>query len=576
MTRRILAVLAALALCAGLSFAALADTDAPGAPDGSAARELSVAFDAWGSYDYSLLSDDSVATHVEIGYGDTLTVIADEPIAGAYLKFYVAAAAWTLEANDRSADCGQHGFVHEYVDVAAAVGETTSLALTFPRGADAAELLFFSAGTLPDYVQTWEAPLDGRADLVMFSSHADDEQLFFSGVLPDAVARGAACEVVYFCDHSGEPQRVHEQLNGLWAVGVRNYPVLGKFPDLYSESKEGGEAAFAAQGYTEDDFLEWQVENIRRFRPQILVIHDEAGEYGHGTHIINSATARDAVSLAADTAEYPYSLAAYGAWDTPKVYMHLYAENAITLDFDRPLEYFGGKTAYEMSCLGFAEHKSQHWTWFYKWMYGIEQEQSWDENAPRFTSAAQITSYSPCAWGLWRSLVGSDTANDMFDHITLYSTAPAEPVTETELLTEAPSESVTEALPAVVDDGGEKSDYTAIIVVSAIAAAALIVIVIAIRASRRAKRKREEQARRDRRAAQARRLREAREEQARAKAAGRAPGYGQGRSADRPLPDTTSSIPPNARAEAIRAARAARAAAGRRDADHTKPGDRKY
>ena len=90
---------------------------------------------------------------------------------------------------------------------------------------------------------------------------------------------------------------------------------------------------FANAGYGYDDFLEWQVENLRRFKPQVVVGHDAAGEYGHGTHIINSETLRDAVSAAADAENFPYSAAQYGVWDTPKLYLHLWAENEIVMDF---------------------------------------------------------------------------------------------------------------------------------------------------------------------------------------------------------------------------------------------------
>ncbi len=369
-------------------------------------------FSAWGDYNYGALCDDDVNTYAQFGYGETVKIKTESAVSGVYLKFYLKSAAWSITAGDQTVECGQNGFVHEFVDLSAANAASTELSLTFPRGASVCELALYTDGTLPADVQRWDVPLEGGADLLMFSSHADDEQLFFSGILPDAVAKGAGTQVVYFCSHSDTPQRVHEQLNGLWTVGVKYYPVLGIFPDLFSESRDAGWQVFAAQGYDEDDFLEWQVENIRRFKPKVLVIHDADGEYGHGTHIINSETAQKAIGLAADSSEYPFSLTAYGTWDTPKVYMHLYKENEIVLDFDKPLDFFGGKSAYEMSCLGFAEHKSQHWTWFYEWMYGTAGDP--------IEKASEITDYSPCRWGLWRSTVGSDTQADMFDNIVLY------------------------------------------------------------------------------------------------------------------------------------------------------------
>ena len=83
-----------------------------------------------------------------------------------------------------------------------------------------------------------------------------------------------------------------------------------------------------------------------------------------------------------------------------KLYLHLYNENEIVMNYDVPLQAFEGKTAYEVSCEGFACHKSQHWTWFYKWIYGSE--------ADPYTKASQIKTYSPCKFGLYYTNVGVD------------------------------------------------------------------------------------------------------------------------------------------------------------------------
>ncbi|MBQ7475381.1 MAG: PIG-L family deacetylase [Clostridia bacterium] len=460
----LLAVVASAALAVGV-FAEADDVAAPSVLTAAGADE-----------DIALVCDGDLNSFVGFAPGGTVSVSSGTPIAGVYVRFYVKGAVWTLSANG-AAENETRGYVHDYVPVGAPTGELT---ISFPDGAQVAELSLFTEGGLPDDVQVWEPPLDGGADLVMFSSHADDEQLFFSGTLPDSVAKGAKCQVVYFCDHSPTPQRVHEQLNGLWTVGVRYYPVFGVFPDLYSESREGGEAVFADSGYGYGQFIAWQVENIRRFRPQVLLIHDEAGEYGHGTHIINSYTARDAVTLAADPSAEPDSADKYGVWDTPKVYMHLYPEHAIVLDFDTPLDYFGGKTAYEMSCLGFGKHYSQHWTWFYEWMYGPSY-------AP-YTTAAQIDSYSPCRWGLWRTTVGYDTRADFFENIVLLKDqTPPPPETEATDPPETEPETETAEETGKADEGTKKESgrRISLAVPAVLVVAAAIILSFSLTALRR-------------------------------------------------------------------------------------------
>lgn len=552
MLRRTKLLTAALAMSFAAALAAV-----PALAEGEAENIASEAdFSAWGDYNYAAISDNDVNSYVQFGYGDVVKIKTDTAVSGVYLKFYVKNAAWSITAGEKTIECGQNGFVHEFVDLAAEGAESTQLSLTFPRGASVCEIALYTAGTLPSDVQCWEAPLEGCADLLLLSSHADDEQLFFSGVLPDAVAKGAGAQVVYFCSHADTPQRVHEQLNGLWAVGVKYYPVLGAFPDLFSESGDAGRQAFAAQGYTEDDFLEWQVENIRRFKPQVLAIHDADGEYGHGTHIINSDTAREAVRLAADSSEYPFSLAAYGAWDTPKVYMHLYKENEIVLDFDKPLDFFGGKTAYEMSCLGFAEHKSQHWTWFYNWMYGTESDP--------IEKASEITQYSPCRWGLWRSTVGADTQPDMFENIVLYKREgddTAVTTDDTEAATAAPNGTGAETAAQGVSQNDFFRDSKVTKILVGCAAVVIVGMIVALIASGVSSRREAKEAKRraalaaERSETQSRRVREARS--ARSEQSRTSDSSGRSASRDAQL-------------------RAAREARERGDSTHDKPTDKKY
>ena len=214
-------------------------------------------------------------------------------------------------------------------------------------------------------------------------------------------------------------QRPHEQLDGLWTVGVRNYPVMSDFPDLYAESKdrnvafEQAERVFASVGVTYDDFISYISECIRRFKPLVVVSHDLNGEYGHGTHVLCASALTEAVTYAADETKYTDSAQKYGVWNIEKLYLHLYQENQIQMNYDIPLESFGGKTAFEVSQEGFQCHKSQHWTWFYKWMYGTSDQP--------IKKATDILTYSPCQFGLYYTNVGNDvTGGDFFENVKSY------------------------------------------------------------------------------------------------------------------------------------------------------------
>ncbi|MBQ4066922.1 MAG: PIG-L family deacetylase, partial [Clostridia bacterium] len=301
-----------------------------------------------------------------------------------------------------------------------------------------------------------------------------DEQLFFAGVLPYyAGERAAAVQVVYLISHFDTHERPHEQLNGLWAVGIRNYPVISDFPDLYSESLEGAISAFEAKGCTYEDFTAFIVENIRRFKPQVLVTHDINGEYGHGTHIYCTDVVTKSLPSISDASFCPESAEKYGTWDVPKTYLHLYEENSITMNWDIPLEAFGGKTAFEMTVIGFSYHKSQHWTWFNDWIHG-------KAGAP-VTKATDIKTYSPCLYGLYRTTVGADVAGgDFLENITLYKDQlpPAQVTPETEPPVTGSSEPTDTAPAADSSESVANGARSPVVLVAIILIVALAILMI--------------------------------------------------------------------------------------------------
>ena len=403
------------------------------------AAQLTATLTASSGADTAVLTDGKESTYLAIPAGGSLTLAADSQIAGVYLVFDKVPGEWQCTADSGfTFAAGQNGFLHEYVEVPAAA---RGLTLAFPAGAVIAECSVWSAGTLPDSVQVWQPPF-AEADLLLFSTHSDDEHLFFAGILPDCIDRGLSAQVVYMTQHFDTHNRPHEQLNGLWAVGVRNYPVVGPFPDLYSTSLAAARTLYAGYGYDEDEFVAYAVEQIRRFKPQVVIGHDVNGEYNHGAHIVNTAALQKALEVSADPAAYPNSAAAWGTWDVPKTYLHLWPERKVTMNWDKPLATYGGMTAFAVSNLGYNEHYSQHWTWFTRWIRGTS-------TAP-ITAAAQITTYSPCAYGLYRTTVGDDTpgTNDFFEHITPYA-EQTPPAPETTVPPETTAAPVTTAMPSM-------------------------------------------------------------------------------------------------------------------------------
>lgn len=344
----------------------------------------------------------------------SITLEHPEGFGSLYMIFAAPYGEYTIvnDTTGESITCGTHGFIHEFIDLEDAFG-TAPISITIDFGVGNVklpEIQAFSSGQVPSTIQKWEPNEGTKMDMILFSTHSDDEQIFFAGVLPYYSAElDYNVLVVYMTDHhNGEFYRIHEALNGLWAVGVTTYPVFGQFMDLYTDLKDEVYWEFAKRGVSKADLQEFVVEQIRKYQPLVTLAHDFEGEYGHGQHMAYAEVVSEALTMSADASIFPKSAEAYGTWDVPKAYFHLYPENPIVMDWDQPLESFNGKTAFAVSRdLGFPCHKSQ-----YKLFYKL--------NGYRLASV--VERYSPCHYGLYRSLVGEDVQkNDFFENLTNYA-----------------------------------------------------------------------------------------------------------------------------------------------------------
>lgn len=393
------------------------------------------------------LSDNNYNTYVTLNTGDTITIENTETFNYVYIIYYVESMTGTINYNNTSIRVGENQFLHECIKLDEA---TNKITINYDDTVRIKEIFLFNE-TLPNWVQTWNQPLD-KADILLFSTHSDDEHLFFAGLIPSMIASGKNIQVVYLTHHNDNPKRLDEQLNGLWAIGLRNYPVLGAFPDAYSESLNGATNNLSYAGFSLDDVINFQIDIIKRFKPLVVVNHDEAGEYSHGQHILNTHALKEALNLLED--EYK----------PEKVYLHLYAENPITMNYDIPLEYYNGMTAYEVSKLGYAEHDSQQYTWFTDWLKGKNNE---------YTKATDIKTYSPTKFGLYYSKNGNYETldNDLFYDVEI--TNNEEPIEDNQV-----KEPVKEEIEETTNN---EIDYKIpIIIVSSLIGIALIIILVKV------------------------------------------------------------------------------------------------
>lgn len=408
------------------------------------------------------LSDDSYETYEVFEEGDSLVLEMPALASFMYIEWYQPPGEWNLLLNDGTSQaCGKDGFLHELVSFHEPSSQVT---IHFPRHSAITGITFYSDGTLPEDVEVWQKQLE-RADILVFSTHADDEVLFLGPALITALNEGYSVEVVYMTNYwNGEIVREHEKLDGLWAMGIHHDPVNGSFDDVWSDSLE-----MAKSQYDENAVKAFVVDQIRKFEPQVVITQDFNGEYGHGAHMLLVESVAEAVSHSFEETYFPESFHSYGSWNVAKTYMHFYSENPIVLDCEIPMNNYQGKTALEIAKEAYQKHQTQQ-----KWNLYVTDDDN-DENS---------SVYNCKYFGLYRTTVGSDHENRMMEHIVRYADQE-----ESILDTSEPEASRTSEATTTEP---ENSDHSIIIlcfvVLTAILCALVLLVILGKRRRKRIKR----------------------------------------------------------------------------------------
>lgn len=309
----------------------------------------------------------------------------------------------------------KEGFINAYVPLDGQASklriESDSVKWKMPI----AEIKVFGNGMPPSDVQIWQ-PAPEKADLMVIPAHPDDEFIYLGGTLPYYAGELKKHTVVVYMT-SSPMIRKFEALDGLWKVGVREYPVFLPLANKYTSTVEDAEIAWDGL----DNAVSLLVEQIRRFRPDVVVTHDLDGEYGHGAHKLTALATEKAVDAGNEDEKYPDSAEEYGVWQVKKCYLHLYSKNKTEMDWEEPLDAFGGKTALEMAKEGYALHVSQHF---------------------RDRPIEDSGEYDNAAYGLYYSSVGPDRlGGDFFENIPIASPPPEITAMPTELDLASPAAS---------------------------------------------------------------------------------------------------------------------------------------
>lgn len=288
--------------------------------------------------------------------GKTVEIKSDSPIHSLYVCFYEDARAWLLEeyiaGKWHKREIESSPFKHQFLELSGAKHIRLKPSGKSQKWFGLTEIFIFGEGRVPGFVQRWQEP-KAQNDLMLLFAHPDDEALFFGGTIP-VYAGERQLDVVALTLTTSSPTRHTELLNSLWTMGLKTYPVFGPIGDKHSNKLS---TAYKDAG--ESKVKRYAVEIMRKYQPQVVITHDVDGEYGHGQHKLCADVALYAFDAAGDASKFADSAAQYGVFLPSKLYLHLYKENPIVMDWDQPLSAFLGKTGFEMAKEGFLCHQTQ-------------------------------------------------------------------------------------------------------------------------------------------------------------------------------------------------------------------------
>ncbi len=317
------------------------------------------------------------------------------PIYGTYVCFGRVPDEWRIEVFEneewKEVFKGEKAFLHQYIPLNG-VEKYRIVSNGFGKNClRINELFSFSRGNLPNWVQIWD-DTHSKADIMFLVAHPDDEILFMGGAIPTYASEYNRNVVVAYMTTSNTT-RSSELLNGLWEMGLKNYPVLGDFRDVYMKNLNDAYVKWG-KGLAR----EFVIELFRKYKPEVVVTHDINGEYGHGAHELVADVAIYAYDKAAKKGEIPESFYEHGSWQVKKLYLHLFDENIIKFNWQNKISSLGNKTGEEIARKAYSYHETQQ------------------NNKFKFDDL--INDYDYESFGLIKSEVGVDLIkNDFLEHI---------------------------------------------------------------------------------------------------------------------------------------------------------------
>ena len=142
------------------------------------------------------LNDDSYKTYNTVNAVTEIEISSKQDISHVYIIYELNSQNGILKTKNEQIYLGTNGYLHEYQKLKTPVKNIT---IKYDKPVKISEIRVYSEGDIPSDVQIWKK--ESKTDLMVFSTHADDEVLFFGGLIPLYIAQGKKVHVVYMCRH---------------------------------------------------------------------------------------------------------------------------------------------------------------------------------------------------------------------------------------------------------------------------------------------------------------------------------------------------------------------------------------
>ncbi len=271
--------------------------------------------------------------------------------------------------------------------------------------------LLVCAGTARAY--DWLPPTNKIALLAVWA-HPDDEGIWGGGSLP-YYSSVLHMPTMIVCMCPSEAVRYDELRCAAWSYGLRYEPVFGDFMgynsglntntafgtntinltwDYWADGRYQGTMSEVEAGKARA--INFVAEQIRRYRPDVVITHDLNGETGHDNHKATAYAVTQAFSVAADPNATATNLVGLPPWQAQKLYVHLYPSNRLFHTYwETPSASLSNQTPHQAVNVGLTCHVSQGSN---RWIC-----------ASVYPPSGSYTTWPSEWWGLYASVVGPDT-----------------------------------------------------------------------------------------------------------------------------------------------------------------------